>query len=895
MKKLIFCATLVMLITSCMKNDIEVEAVQRTEDFTATFEDGTRADLDGTAVVWNDDDHLTIFTKTSHNRQYKVKDLSANGRSATFEYVGYTGSDKTPITNNYAVYPYNTEATILGDVITTTLASEQIYNAERDLTYALMSAKSATNNFSFVNSGALLRFNVSTILPDTFDLNYIKVSSQSHNIAGEVTIDTNNHLAVVANNGTNEITLAEINEAIDSDIKSFYIAMPAMSFEKSDLSVTFSFTDGDKTFALPAFDLEQGKIKSIDYSIKDADEFTGSTPGEDEPAAAKPANNEIWYTNGSATEATTPYKADVFGANIVSNTYDAEKECWVIKFDGDVTTIGNYAFEYCSSLTSVTIPDSVTAIGDRAFDFCSSLTSVTIPDSVTTIGRWAFSECSSLTSVTIGDSVTTIGNYAFRFCRSLTSVTIPDSVTTIGDGAFEDCSSLTSVTIPDSVTTIGDYAFYGCRSLTSLTIPDSVTTIGDYAFYGCRSLTSLTIPDSVTTIGRNAFLCCTGELVVNCNIPSASSYSYGAFYDSNFTSVTIGDSVTKIGDYAFYDCNSLTSITITDSVTTIGSSAFCGCNSLTSVTIGDNVTTIGEGAFYSCSSLTSVTIGDSVTTIGDGAFWNCSSLIEFNGKYASEDGRCLIVDGSLNSFAPAGLTEYAIPDSVTTIGEGAFYDCSSLTSVTIPDSVTSIGRNAFNDCSRLTSVTIPDSVTTIGGYAFRGCSSLTSVTIGDSVTTIGSSAFGDCISLTSVTIPDSVTTIGGYAFRGCSSLTSVTIGDSVTTIGSSAFGDCISLTSVTIPDSVTTIEECAFSGCSYNLQTITIGKNVTTIGPLAFDDCRALTNVYCKATTPPAGSSQIFPSNVSDRKIYVPMESVEAYKSASNWIRYANEIVGYDF
>ena len=283
MKKFIFCTALVMLFTSCMKNDVEIDAVQRTEEFTATFDDGTRADLDGTAVVWNGDDHLTIFTKTSHNRQYKVKDLSANGRSATFEYVGYTGSDKTPITNNYAVYPYNAEATIFGDVITTTLASEQIYNSECDLIYALMSAKSSTNNFSFVNSGALLRFNVSTILPDTFDLNYIKVSSQSHNIAGEVTIDTNDHLAVVANNGTNEITLAEINEAIDSDVKSFYIAMPAMSFEKSDLSVTFSFADGNKTFALPAFDLEQGKIKSIDYTIKEADEFTGNTPGEDTP------------------------------------------------------------------------------------------------------------------------------------------------------------------------------------------------------------------------------------------------------------------------------------------------------------------------------------------------------------------------------------------------------------------------------------------------------------------------------------------------------------------------------------------------------------------------------------------------------------------------------------
>ena len=468
MKKFIFCATLVALFTSCMKDDVVVDAVQRTEDFTATFADETRADLDGTAVVWNADDHLTIFTKTSHNRQYKVKNLSANGRSATFEYVGYTGSDKTPITNNYAVYPYDAEATISGDVITTTLASEQTYNAECDLTYALMSAKSATNNFSFVNSGALLRFNISTILPDTFDLNYIKVSSQSHNIAGEVTIDTNDHLAVVTNNGTNEITLAEINATIDSDVKSFYIAMPAMSFEKSDLSVTFSFADGNKTFALPAFDLEQGKIKSIDYSIKDAEEFTGSTPGEDEPAATKPANNEIWYTNGSTTWATTPCNPDDFGANIVSNTYDADKECWVIKFDSDVTKIGYSAFYERSNLTSITIGDSVTSIEDEAFNGCSSLTSVTIGDSVTTIGHHAFYSCTSLTSLTIGDSVTTIGKSAFYGCSSLTSITIPDSVTTIDHDAFSACSSLTSVTIGDSVTSIGNYAFENCRSLTSV-------------------------------------------------------------------------------------------------------------------------------------------------------------------------------------------------------------------------------------------------------------------------------------------------------------------------------------------------------------------------------------------------------------------------------------------
>ena len=617
MKKFIFCATLVALFTSCMKDDVVVDAVQRTEDFTATFADETRADLDGTAVVWNADDHLTIFTKTSHNRQYKVKDLSANGRSATFEYVGYTGSDKTPITNNYAVYPYDAEATILGDVITTTLASEQTYNAECDLTYALMSAKSATNNFSFVNSGALLRFNISTILPDTFDLNYIKVSSQSHNIAGEVTIDTNNHLAVVTNNGTNEITLAEINATIDSDVKSFYIAMPAMSFEKNDLSVTFSFADGDKTFVLPAFDLEQGKIKSIDYSIKDAEEFTGSTPGEDEPAATKPANNEIWYTNGSTTWATTPCNPDDFGSNIVSNTYDADKECWVIKFDSDVTKIGYSAFYECSSLTSITIGDSVTSIEDEAFNGCSSLTSITIGDSVTTIGWGAFARC-----------------------------------------------SLTNVTIPDSVTSIGEVAFSAC---------------------------------------------------------------------------------------------------------------WC--------------------------------------------------LQEFNGKFASEDGRCLIIDGILNSIAPAGLTEYTIPNSVTTIGDYAFEGCDSLTSVTIPDSVTTIGNSAFYDCSSLTSVTIGDSVTIIEDCAFEECSSLTSVTIPDSVTTIGDSAFNSCSSLTSVTIGDSVTSIGNYAFEYCSSLTSV----------------------------------------------------------------------YCEAVTPPTGGYNMFYSIASSGKIYVPQESVEAYKSATGWSKYAFGIVGYDF
>ena len=306
-------------------------------------------------------------------------------------------------------------------------------------------------------------------------------------------------------------------------------------------------------------------------------------------------------------------------------------------------------------------------------------------------------------------------------------------------------------------------------------------------------------------------------------------------------------------------------------ITTIGYKAFYDCGSLTSVTFPDSVTSIGNYAFYWCSSLTSVTIPDSVTAIGDWAFHDCDSL-----------------------------TSVTFPDSVTSIGNYAFYNCSSLTSVTIGDSVTKIGNHAFCECSSLTSVTIGNGVTTIGERAFRYCESLTSITIPDSVTTIGNDAFAFCISLTSVTIPDSVTTIREGVFSWCSSLTSVTIPDSVTTIGDEVFYNCDSLTSVTIGNSVTTIGYAAFWYCS-SLTSVTIPDSVTSIGDDAFENCSSLTSVYCKAITPPAvtldyyGDWCAFDENASGRKIYVPTESVEAYKSASGWSDYADRIEGYNF
>jgi hypothetical protein len=347
-----------------------------------------------------------------------------------------------------------------------------------------------------------------------------------------------------------------------------------------------------------------------------------------------------------------------------------------------------------------------------------------------------------------------IGSYAFKNNGGLLSIVIPEGVTCIengdspewgSEGAFSGCSSLASVTIPDSVTVIGSKAFYGCNSLTSISIPDSVTSIGDNAFYRCSNLTSITIPESITLIGNRAFVGCSS--LKSILIPSGVEHLNWLW--KPIVEFRLGENSKSFSciDGVLFDRPIKTlllvplafkSYSIPDSVTTIGNGAFSGCSSLASITIPDSVTTIGNGAFSGCSSLTSITIPDTVTSIGNNAFYGCSSL-----------------------------TSITIPDSVTTIGIGAFSGCSSLASINIPDSVTSFANNAFHSCSNLASINIPDSVTHIGNLAFYGCSSLASINIPDSVTTIGEWAFHSCSNLASINILDSVTHIGVLAFYGC--------------------------------------------------------------------------------------------------------------------------------
>jgi len=386
------------------------------------------------------------------------------------------------------------------------------------------------------------------------------------------------------------------------------------------------------------------------------------------------------------------------------------------------------------------------------------------------------------------------GSAAVIYKKYSGDIVIPSSVTyqgkdypvvSIDNSAFKGNSGLTSVTIPNSVTSIGKHVFEGCSGLTSIKVESGNT------FYDSRDNCNAIIETSTNT------------LILGCK------------------ETNIPNSVTSIGDNAFSDCRGLTSLTIPNSVTSVGKSAFQNCSGLTSVTIPSSVTYIDDQAFHPCHGLTSIKV-ESGNTIYDSRN-NCNAIIETSTN-------TLIV----------GCKGTSIPNSVTSIGDYAFWECWNLTSVAIPNSVTSIGKSAFSSCG-LTSVTIPNSVTSIGDYAFRYCN-FTSVTIPNSITSIGSSTFEDCSDLTSVTIPNSVTSIGSSAFEGCSSLTSVTIPISVTSIGPKAFKDCSGLTSVTIPNSVTSIDYYAFSGCS-GLTSVTIPNSVTSIGSSAFEGCSGLTSV----------------------------------------------------
>ena len=553
--------------------------------------------------------------------------------------------------------------------------------------------------------------------------------------------------------------------------------------------------------------------------------------------------------------------------------YEAFRGCsglTSVTIPGSVTSIGSWAFTGCTGTLTVNCDIPSNYNNDWSPFYESSFSNVIIGNGVTSIGNYAFPYCRSLTSVTIPNSVTSIGLCAFWGCSGLTSVTIPNSVTSIGSSAFEYCSGLTSVKVEwDTPVTISSSRTFSNSANATLYVPRGSKAAYEKANYWkeFKQIVEYDIPVNISFADASVKAIC---------VQNWDTDGDGELNEAEATAVTDLGTVFKGKAISSFD-----EMRYFTGLTSIGRDAFYGCTGLTSVTIPNSVTSIGEYAFRTCSGLTSVTIPGSVTSIGNNAFWGCFGLTKVNIEdisawcnisFASYDSNPLSYAHHLYLNGEE-IKNLVIPDGVTSIGNDAFRDCSGLTSVTIPNSVTNIESLAFVGCSGLTSVHISDleawcniqftnafsSPLFYAHHLYLNGEEVNDLVIPNSVMSIGNSAFDGCSGLTSVAIPNSVTSIGNYAFERCSGLTSVTIPNSVTSIGNGAFSECSGLTSVTIPNSV------------------------TSIGNSAFEYCSGLTSVKVETDTPVTISSSNTFSNSANATLYVPKGSKAAYEKANYW------------
>lgn len=585
-------------------------------------------------------------------------------------------------------------------------------------------------------------------------------------------------------------------------------------------------------------------------------------------------------------------------------------------------TIGERMFT-SRGLQTILLPKSVTSIDDRAFSSCHSLNKVVIyENSVKTIGMAAFEYCSSLADIVLPEGVTTIARSAFWGCSSLSRIDLPEGVTTIGHSAFYGCEKLSSVKLPNSLTTIEGFAFSGCNGLT-ITIPDNVESMSMLTFSDCTGL-DITIPGRFLTKIENPIGSNCKDVRVTIAEGTTVIEEYAFQKRPGIVSVTIPESVTSIGHAAFWQCSGLTDIIIPSSVTEIGDDAFSKCTNLTNVTLPDGLTFIGEGVFYGCTNLKNIIIPNKVTSIEERTFYFCKGLVS------------VVIPNSVKSIeyeafnGCSALKSIVLPEGMTLIKKWTFADCSSLVDVTLPSTMTTLEYGAFENCTSLRSVTIPNSVNTVDA-PFYGCSSLsdikvpdylyetsifsgtgiTDITVPEGTTVVGSFAdctklasitfpegikaltdFSGCSSLRAIDIPDGVSVIGSALFRGCVNLTKVTIPNSVVSLEWFAFSDCSSLTRITIPNHIATISSGAFSGCSL-LTNVTLGSGVASIEDIAFHNA-PIRQLRCYAVVPPKLHGVVDGSFSADlvkgATLYVPAGTGMAY-SESDWKIYFENIV----
>ena len=581
-----------------------------------------------------------------------------------------------------------------------------------------------------------------------------------------------------------------------------------------------------------------------------------------------------------------------------------------------VVGIGSFAFSYCSTLTSIEIPDSIQAIDSYAFLNCSSLTRVILPSNLNALGNGIFYACSALEKIDLPSSVASIGDDAFRGCTGLASIEIPSSVSTIGVYAFRDCSALSSITIPSGITSIGDYAFLGCSKLSDILVDNDNLNYksidGSLYSYDEKTLlqyalgkkdSTFTIPSAVTSIGVSAFEGCT-----------------------NIVNIIMPEGVARIGDYAFSSCTNLASINIPTTVTSIGWFSFQNCTGLTYMIIPDSVTSMGYFAFQGCTNVIIYCQAENSPRDWESS-WSSGCAVEMGIlSYGKTDSSLIWVERKNETVAivycDKNSFSLSIPSSingseVVEITKYVFKNCTNLTSITIPSTVSTIGLSQFEGCTSLTiyceapsqpsgwdstwnkskcpivwdcnnSYTSSDGYmyTVVDGIRYRIKGTTTEVAIQAknikeaniaktityngqeyTVTKLGNDAFKNCIGLTSISLPSSITSIGSNAIYGCTSLVNISVNEESTkyqsidghlyskdgkTLTQYAIGRAE--TEFVIPSTVTTISGYAFYACP-NLTSIVIPSSMTSISQNAFYGCTSLVSVTMHDNVTSLGNS----------------------------------------
>ncbi len=541
----------------------------------------------------------------------------------------------------------------------------------------------------------------------------------------------------------------------------------------------------------------------------------------------------------------------------------------------------------------ITSEENLTAkVGDGknpAIDIASE-GSLTVPEtvensdktySVTAISAYAFNGCSQLTSVSLPESIGSIGGYAFNNCSSLISINIPNKVKSIGNHTFYGCSGLIEIELPEGLTTISQYGL-AKTSISTLIIPSTVTSIGTYAMAACKQLKKvISRVESPFAFGKKAFESISKNCALHVPVGTKDAYVENGWTTTVFPGgVVEGENTAVVGDtfvipnedginilYVVTDVINGLKVTVGDGkgvaidtttndklvipstvdyegqtyhVTALSANSFNGCDGLTNVLLPEGIINIGNYSFNECSSLLTIDLPSSLSTIGAYAFDKCISL-----------------------------ESVELPNSLNSIGNYAFNGCTKLKEIIIPELVTNIGTNAFRDCSELQSAFILCQVSTLKEGMFRSCKSLSKISLPESLISIANYVFWECSSLKNIDLPETCITLGQgvFAFSG---LESIVLPEGMTTLDVALFADCYYLASVNIPSTVTTIKKEVFRH-NLSLPSIEIPEGVTSIAYLAFYDCQKLTEIILPSTLTSMGT-YVFYGDKKLTKVIARME-----------------------